>query len=97
MPPLGDHRRVKAVSPRMRLFLGALLGLAIVGCGPSASAIHPTLPPPDQRPGGTIQPEDSAVRGENPGGADASRTPEPQASQLQWPAFRRARPMRSPA
>jgi len=62
----------------VRLILGALLGLAIVACGPSANAIHPTLPPPDQRPGGTIQPEDSPSGGENPGGADASRTPEPQ-------------------
>lgn len=63
--------------PGVRLLLGALLGLAILGCGPSANAIHPTLPPPDERPGGTIQPVDTPSGGEAPSGADASRTPEP--------------------
>ncbi|HEY7025652.1 MAG TPA: hypothetical protein VH371_11905 [Candidatus Limnocylindrales bacterium] len=66
-----------AVSLRLRVFLGAVLSLAILGCGPSANAIHPTLPPPAQRPGGTNQPQESPPGAEATQVAGAPGTPQP--------------------
>lgn len=80
MALLGDHMRVKAVSFRSRLFLGALLGLVLVGCGPTANAIRPTLPPRTIRPVPTAAPATGGSEPTAPGGSLApveSQTPQP--------------------
>ena len=65
-----------AVSRGFRLLAAALLGLAIVGCGPTANALRPTLPPRSAQAGSTIGPEGSLADGGSVGPA-ASGTPPP--------------------
>ncbi len=84
---MSDHRRVIAVSRHSRLLFAALLALAIVGCGPTANALRPTLPLRSGQPGSTLEPDGSASGGHEPVEPAASGTPPPQGIAVPMTSF----------